>query len=142
MTWPRSYREKPIAAVGVVVLKENRVLLVQRAHPPHQGAWTLPGGAIELGETARQAARREIQEECGLRILVQRVLDVVDIVQRDARGQVRYHYTVVEFLAQYLEGTLKAASDAKQARWVPLGELGAFGLSKAVLDLVHQALVA
>lgn len=139
MGLPRNDQKQPIAAVGVVVLKGDRVLLVQRGQAPKQGIWTLPGGAIELGETAQQAARREILEECNVHILVRQVLDVVDLIERDERGRVRYHYTVIEFLAHHLKGDLKAASDARRARWVALEELETLDLSSDVVRLISRA---
>ena len=75
----REYPEAPIVAVGVVVKRGRQVLLVQRLNEPSRGRWSLPGGAVELGETVPEAARREVQEECGLQVEPGEVLAVVPV---------------------------------------------------------------
>ncbi len=89
----REYPEAPIAAVGVVVLKDADVLLIRRGKEPIRGWWSLPGGAVELGETVRQAAEREIREECNVEIEATEVIEVLDAITRDDEGRV--HYTTL-----------------------------------------------
>ncbi len=139
---PRAYAGRPLAAVGVVVTRADAVLLICRGRPPRQGAWTLPGGAIEWGETAKQAAQREILEECHVRVRIERVLDVVDLIERDEQGDLRFHYVIVEFLARHLSGDLRAGSDSADARWVPAAELQRYALSPEVQRLIRLALGA
>lgn len=136
----RPYAGKPLAAVGVVVKRGREVLLVRRGRAPRQGVWTLPGGAIEWGETAPQAAQRELQEECGVCVEVERVLDVVDLIDRDAQGAVRFHYVIVEFVARHRSGQVRPGSDSADARWVDSAELEAYGLSAEVRRLIRLAL--
>lgn len=137
----RQHPTKPVAAVGVVVTHQEKVLLVRRSQAPRKGIWTLPGGAIELGETAKEAIHREIQEECNISVQIEKVLDVVDIIERDASGQVQYHYAIIEFWATYQSGELRAASDAAEARWVTAAELDQYALSKDALRLIQSSLV-
>ena len=70
----REYPEVPIVAVGVVVKRGREVLLVRRLNEPSRGRWSLPGGVVELGETVREAAWREVREECGLPVTTQPML--------------------------------------------------------------------
>ncbi|MBI5303129.1 MAG: NUDIX hydrolase [Chloroflexi bacterium] len=123
MTDSREYPARPICGVGVIVWHDDRVLLIQRGKPPNVGMWGLPGGAIELGESLREAAAREVREECGIEIALGEVVEVVDIVTRDAENRVQYHYVVVDFAAQHTRGELHADSDVTDARWVTRDEL-------------------
>jgi len=111
----------------------DRVLLVKRATPPLQGYWGLPGGRVELGETVEQALLREVQEETGLQVVLERYLGYVDAIDRDEAGRVRYHYVVQYFRARPAGGTLAAADDAADARWVGLAELEALPVTDSVL---------
>ena len=119
----REYPDAPVAAVGVVVLRDSEVLLVRRGQEPSRGRWSLPGGAVEVGETVRQAAEREVREECAVDIKAGEVIEVLDAITPAPDGRVRFHYVLVELLADYLGGTPSAATDALEARWCPLDQL-------------------
>lgn len=124
----RDYPDRPIVGVGVVVLCAGDVLLIRRAKPPRVGGWSLPGGAQELGETVFEAARREVLEETGVAIDVLGLVDVVDSIHRDDAGRVRQHYALVDVFAVWRAGEPKAGSDAEDAAWIPIGEIGTLGL--------------
>jgi ADP-ribose pyrophosphatase YjhB (NUDIX family) len=136
----RDYPERPITAVGVVVRRGDRLLHVRRGQAPSYGEWSLPGGAIELGERATDAARREIREECGLDIDIVKVLDVVDRIVRDAASRIQYHYVIIEFLADYRGGELRASSDSLEARWVSRSESEVYHLRPEAEALVRRGL--
>ena len=95
----REYPPCPRVGVGAVVLHEGRVLLVQRGRPPAFGKWSLPGGLVDLGETTSAAVRREVMEECGIKVRLAGVAGVVDRITRDETGRVRYHYVLIDYLA-------------------------------------------
>lgn len=118
----RAYPNEPLIGVGGVVLREDELLLVRRGRPPSQGLWSLPGGAVELGEELPAALEREIQEECGISIQVGPIAGVFDAIYRDRDGRVQYHYVLIDFLADYLEGELIAGSDASEAIWTSFAE--------------------
>ena len=139
---PREYPDAPRVGVGAVVLEGERVLLVQRGRPPSQGKWSLPGGLVHLGERLEDAVRREVTEECGLAVRVLDICGVIDRVVRDAAGggdRVRYHWVIVDYVAEPTGGTLRAASDAADARWVPLSELGGYDTTDGLADMIHRA---
>jgi 8-oxo-dGTP diphosphatase len=136
----REYPEAPIVAVGVVVKRGCEVLLVQRLNEPSRGRWSLPGGAVELGETLREAARREVQEECGLQVEPSQVLAVVDNIVRDGAGRIRFHYVLIDLLAEYVGGKLAAASDIGDARWVREEELRELDVTEKAGQLVREVL--
>jgi 8-oxo-dGTP diphosphatase len=129
----REYPSRPIVGIGIVVLRPRdaggaEVLLVRRGKPPNIGAWTLPGGAQELGETAEQAARRELLEETQLTVGALHLAANVDNIQHDADGRVRYHYTIIDFAARWDGGDPIAGSDVSEAQWAALDALDPFSL--------------
>lgn len=124
----REYPPRPIVGIGVIVLKPDAVLLIRRGKPPNAGAWSLPGGAQELGETAEAAARRELLEETGLEVGPLQLAAQVDSIHRDPTGRVQYHYTIVDFCARWTAGHPSAGGDAVEAVWAPLDALDRYAL--------------
>ena len=120
---PREYPEFPIVGVGAVILDQDRVLLVQRAHAPLKGEWSLPGGALELGETLEDGVRREVLEETGLIVEPLSIIEVLDRIARDNDGQVQYHYVLIDYLCRVAGGSLACATDAADARWATRDDL-------------------
>ena len=100
MTAQREYPKSPLVGVGAVVFDADSVLLVRRAKAPLAGEWSLPGGAVELGETLEEAIVREVAEETGLRVMPLQVVKVFDHIDRDAEGGIRFHYVLVDFLCR------------------------------------------
>lgn len=117
------YPAHPRPSCHALVVREGAVLLVRRGTEPFKGYWGLPGGAVELGETVETALVREVSEETGVDVRVDRLLGFKNAISRDDRGQVQFHYVIFFFLAQPRGGSLQAASDAAEACWVPLERL-------------------
>lgn len=132
-----AYPDRPRVAVGAIVFHNKRILLVQRGNPPAEGCWALPGGSVEIGETLQQAVQREVLEETGVHIQAHEPAFAFDVIERDAGGAVRFHYVVVDMLAEYVEGSLRPAGDAIDARWVSPAELTRLTVSPATLDLLR-----
>lgn len=124
----REYPARPIVGIGIVVLKPRHVLLVRRAKLPNIGTWTLPGGAQELSETAEQAARRELMEETSLTVGPLRLAAVVDNIRHDDNGRVRFHYTIIDFAAAWIDGNPIAGSDVSDVTWADLDHLDDYNL--------------
>ncbi|MGC2636253.1 MAG: NUDIX hydrolase [Acidobacteriaceae bacterium] len=143
----REYPEAPIAGVSAVIVAEDSageplVLLIRRGQEPLKGEWSLPGGAVELGETLEEAIRREVLEETGLAVEPVRVVEAFDRISRDAEGRVRYHYVLVDFLCKVTGGAdcsrpVECATDALEARWAGPGELD--GLTPLTRDVIRKA---
>jgi mutator protein MutT len=115
----------PRPAAIAVVAHDGKFLLVRRANPPDPGRWGFPGGKIELGETALQAAVRELAEETGIAGEAIRAFDCVDVIKHDAEGRVAMHFVLVAVAVRYLSGTAVAGDDASAAGWFSMAEIEA-----------------
>ena len=133
----REYPDRPHVGVGVVVLRDDRVLLVRRGKAPRVGSWSLPGGGQELGETVIEAAHREVAEETGLDVKILGIVDVVDSITRDAENRIQYHYTLVDMVAESRDGTPCAADDVCGVRWVPVDDLEAENLWSETVRIIR-----
>ena len=136
----RDYPDRPLVGVGAVIVRERRVVIVQRSTEPLKGQWSIPGGALEVGETLRQCAAREALEETGLLVEAADVLDVFDSIYPDPDGRTRYHYVLIDFFCRAVGGELKAGGDAAQARWITREELANFAITETAQKVIRKAL--
>lgn len=120
----------PIVGVGVAIVDEGRILLVQRGHEPGKGLWAVPGGKVDFGETLRAAAAREVFEETGL------IVDVGQVIWAGEHISDHGHIVLVDFLGSITGGNLRAADDADRAEWVPLSEVADYPLTPTMYELV------
>lgn len=130
----------PVPAVGVVCLRGDEVLLIRRGNPPRQGEWSLPGGRIEWGEAAADAALRELAEETGVRAEILGLIDVVDGIFR-ARGSddIWAHYVLIDFAARWISGEPVAGDDAADAIFVPALDLAPYALWSETERVIRAA---
>lgn len=135
----REYPKSPIVAVGGIILQGGRVLLVRRGQEPLLGEWSIPGGAVEVGEGLPEALRREILEETGLVVRVDKIVEVLDRIIRDEQGRVRYHYVLADYLCSVEGGRLQPATDASDACWADRAELPRYALRPETLRVVEKA---
>lgn len=134
----REFPEVPLVGVGAVIIENDRVLLVKRAHPPLQAQWSIPGGVLEVGELVREAAVREAREETGLIVEAVELLGVYDRVLRNPEQRVQYHYVLIDFLCRQVAGELAAASDAAEVRWFAREELPGLKLAEDTVDVIRK----
>ncbi len=136
----REYPDSPLPAVGAVVRREDRILMVKRGQPPHAGLWSVPGGAVEEGETVEEAAVREAHEECSVEVGPIQVIHMSDLIERDDRGLVRFHYVLIDVECRYVSGEVVPGSDADNAAWIPLRELHEYDVSETTLTAIETLL--
>jgi ADP-ribose pyrophosphatase YjhB (NUDIX family) len=134
----REFPELPLVGVGAIIIQNDRVVLVKRAHPPIQGQWSIPGGVLEVGELVREAAIREAREETGLIVQPADLLGVYDRILRNEEQRVQYHYVLVDFLCRPVGGELQAASDAAEVRWFTRHELPPLKLAEDTQDVIEK----
>jgi len=119
----RRYPSRPFAAIGIVIWREGKVLLIRRGKAPRAGEWGLPGGMQDLGETIIEAVVREAREETGLDVTPLGIITALDGITRDVKGKVEFHYTLIEVAAESHEGKAQALDDAHEVRWASLDEV-------------------
>ena len=137
---PREYPKMPQVGVGAIVVRDGRVLLVQRGQAPSYGLWAIPGGRLELGETLQQAAEREILEETGIQVRAGEPYYTFDVIDRDDRERVRFHYVIVDLWAEYLGGAPRAGGDARAAGWFSWPEVQELPVNPKTLEVVERVL--
>lgn len=134
----REFPERPVPAVAGIVLRGEEVLVVLRKADPYAGRWSLPGGALEVGETLHQAVIREVAEETGLKVEPVRLVGVYEHIVEEG-GRIRYHFTLIDFLCRLVGGRLHPGSDAGEARWVSLGDLEGVDLTPLARKAIEAA---
>ncbi|MGQ9679167.1 MAG: NUDIX hydrolase [Candidatus Bathyarchaeia archaeon] len=134
----RLYPKRPLVGVGVLIKNGERYLLIKRAAEPGANLWTIPGGLVELGEKAVDAARRESFEETGLEIEIIKTLDVLNKIVRDEDSRIKFHFIIIVYLAKVRRGVLTPSSDAMDARWVKADELSSYELTDTFKDLITK----
>jgi len=135
----REYSNIPIPAVsGIIFDDRRRILLIKRASPPSKGRWSFPGGVIDIGETMEEAVVREVREEVGLRVEVRGLVDVSQKIVRDNRGEVMYHYILLDFLCQLTGGSPRASSDAERFGWFQIEEIERLDCTERLFEVARK----
>lgn len=135
----RTYPTRPYLAVSAAVFRDRRVLIVRRAQPPGRGLYTLPGGAVEVGETLEQATIREVREETGLDIEPLALAGYRQMIARDAAGQVERHFVILPFAARWLAGEVALNEELAEARWLLPAELSELETTDGLAEIVTAA---
>lgn len=141
-TETREYPERPIVAVGGVVVHEGRVLLIRRGQRPMEGRWSIPGGIVELGETIADAVARELKEETGVCVRVLDLIEIYEKVARDGAGIAQYHFVILDYRCEFVEGTASAGGDVTEVMWVTEQQLESLGLTAAAKGVIQKAFSA
>ena len=135
----REYPDRPYVGVGVIVFRDQQVLLIKRNKEPNKGQWSIPGGKQIIGETVADAAKRELLEETGVKVDQLLLVDVVDSIIPGVEGKIKYHYTLVDYMGQWLSGEPRPGDDAREVRWVFLNEIDSFALLEKTINIIHKA---
>ena len=134
----RRYPKRPVLGVGALIFNRGKILLVERGKEPLKGYWSLPGGALETGETLEEGIIREVREETGLEVRPVRVIEIFERIMRDARGAAEYHYVLIDYICRVTGGSLRAADDASRVAWVPRQQLSRYEITAGTLPVIEK----
>jgi 8-oxo-dGTP diphosphatase len=134
----RVYPDQPVVGIGAVIIQNGKIALIKRGNEPSKGKWTIPGGLVELGESLDAAVIRETKEETCLEVDNPHLIDVVDNVDLDEQGKIKYHYVIIDYLVHVKAGDIQAASDAAELRLVPFGEVENYNLTASFRVFFRQ----
>jgi 8-oxo-dGTP diphosphatase len=134
----RLYPDQPVVGIGAVIICDGKIALIKRGNEPSKGKWTIPGGLVELGESLEAAVIRETKEETCLDVDSPSLVGVVDNVDIDEVGKIKYHYVIIDYLVHVKSGTIQAASDAAELRWVPSSEVEDYNLTASFRVFFRQ----
>jgi 8-oxo-dGTP diphosphatase len=133
-------RARPVAGAGLVVFRGDEVLLIRRGKPPYEGQWSLPGGKIEYGETAAEAALRELAEETATTARIVGLIDVIDSIGRREPGAPGdWHYVLVDFAAVWTGGEPVPDDDVSEASFFPYDQAVAMTRWDKTRDVIGRA---
>lgn len=135
----RSYPERPHLAVSAAIFRDGRLLVVRRARPPAEGLFSLPGGAVEAGETLAEALVREVREETGLAIELAGLAGFREVIAHDAQKRVQRHFVILAFAARWRAGEACLSDEVAETRWVQPDELAGLPTTEGLAEIVAAA---
>jgi ADP-ribose pyrophosphatase YjhB (NUDIX family) len=139
MAIKREYPLQPVVGVAGIVIRDERVLLVQRGESRMQGRWSIPGGCLELGETVQQGVERELREETCLEVRCVALVDAVDAIDKDESGRIRFDFVILNYLCKWLTGEAVTSSDAADHAWVLESELANYQVDAVAAEVTRKA---
>lgn len=134
---------QPILGVSIAVFREGRVLLATRTKPPSDGTFSLPGGRVEAGESLKEAALRELEEEVGVKAEIIAFNCYVEMIAPDTGSELCQHYVVLSFVGTWVSGEARPGREAGEVLWAQPGQLGRLKTSPhlhAVVEAAHEIL--
>ncbi len=135
----REYPDRPVVGVGGVVLLDGRAVLIRRGSEPLKGEWSIPGGTLELGETLVEGVVRELREETGLDVRVLELIEVFERIFPDAAGKPQYHFVILDYLCEAVNGTASAGSDVTDIALAAEHELSCYNLTPTATRILKKA---
>jgi mutator protein MutT len=135
----RRYPKWPLIGVGALIFRRGRILMAQRGKEPLKGAWSLPGGALETGESLDAAVRREVREETGLEVKPVKIFEIFERIMRDSHGAAEYHYVLIDYLCRVTGGDLLAGDDVCRVEWVRERDLTELEITEGTLAVIERA---
>jgi ADP-ribose pyrophosphatase YjhB (NUDIX family) len=135
----RTYPQRPFLAVSAAIFRDGRVLIVRRARKPALNLYSLPGGAVEVGESLIDAVVREVREETQIDIEPVALAGHREAIVRDKEGRVERHFVILSFASRWLRGEPVLNSELDDARWIDPAELSAYKTTEGLAEIVAAA---
>ncbi len=140
MNDPRKYPQRPYLAVSAAIIREGKVLLVRRARNPARNLYTLPGGAVEIGETLTDAVAREVREETAIEIELVGFAGHREVIVRDMQGRIERHFVIMCYAARWRSGEAVLNDELDDARWLTPGDLQSLSTTEGLAEIVAAAM--
>jgi ADP-ribose pyrophosphatase YjhB (NUDIX family) len=138
----RKYPIRPHVGVGILLVRDDQLLLIKRKYDPDKNLWSIPGGHLDLGEKIEMAAEREAFEETGFKVKVTRLAGIIDKIMFDVSNRIEYHYVLINYFVEQVDGKNTqppiANDDALDARFVPFDQLKGYNLTESLIELLKQ----
>ena len=138
----RHYHIRPHIGVGVMMVRNDHLLLIKRKYNPDAGYWSIPGGHLDLGERVEHAAVREAHEETGFKTKITKLAGIINKIMYDDDGKIEYHYVLINYFVEQIEGDPNqppnAADDALDAKFVPFDEIKNYKLTESLVELLKR----
>jgi ADP-ribose pyrophosphatase len=139
MTDRNKLKSFPQIAVGAVVFNDaGEVLLVKRLNEPSKNLWAIPGGRLQAGETLKEAAKREIFEETSVKIEPSNIVYTFELLEKNEQGDIKFHYIIIDYEAEFISGTPRAADDAKESAWVSRERFKTINVNRSTRKLLQE----
>lgn len=135
----RAYPERPYLAVSAAIIRDGKVLAVRRARKPALNLYTLPGGAVELGESLHEAVIREVCEETMLAIEPVALAGHREVIVRDKQGKVERHFVIMCFASRWIAGEPVLNEELDDARWLEPAALAGLKTTDGLAEIVASA---
>ena len=124
--------------VGALIIEGDKILLIQRGNEPLKEYWSLPGGAVETGETLKAAIAREVLEETHLTVQVGEIAEIFERMIPDATGGIEYHYVLLDYLCKITAGTPAPGDDSAAVDWVRREDLPKLLITPGTLEVIER----
>ena len=131
------FPSSPAVGIGVIVFNKDSVLIEKRGNEPGKGEWNLPGGTLMLGERIFECAKREVFEEAGIEIEPIGIAKVYELIEEENK-RIKFHYVIIDVVAEYLSGEIRVGSDALDLKWIKLEEVKDYPLPERVKDAIEK----
>jgi len=133
----QEFNNKPLIAVGVLVIDKDKVLIIKRGEEPNKFLWSIPGGLVEIGEELEEAAIREVKEEMGIDIKIEKMIGIFNCINRN-KNEIEYHYVIIDYIAREFTGSIKTNKEILDFKWMKFNELHNYELTNTTRELFKE----
>ena len=133
----QEFNNKPLIAVGVLVIDKDKALIIKRGEEPNKFLWSIPGGLVEIGEELEEAAIREVKEEMGIDIKIEKMIGIFNCINRN-KNEIKYHYVIIDYIAREFTGSIKTNKEILDFKWMKFNELHNYELTNTTRELFRE----